>query len=45
MKTKASQNAYRSSDFRDFLAGEGILPEGEVLALKRVDSIQLHQWP
>jgi antitoxin HicB len=43
MKTKASQNAHRGSDFRDFLAGEGILPEVEVLALKRVVSVQLQQ--
>ena len=43
MKTTASQNAHRGSDFRDFLAGEGILPEEEVLALKRVVSLQLQQ--
>jgi antitoxin HicB len=43
MKTKASQNAHRGSDFRDFLAGEGTLPEVEVLALKRVVSVQLQQ--
>ena len=43
MKTKASQSAHRGSDFRDFLAGEGILPEVEVLALKRVVSLQLQQ--
>ena len=42
MKTKASQNAHRGSDFRDFLAGEGILPEVEVLALKPA-SLQLQQ--
>ena len=35
MKTKASPNAHRGSDFSDFLAGEGILPEVEVLALIR----------
>ena len=40
---KASQNAHRGSDFRDFLAGEGILPEVEVLALKRVVSLQFQQ--
>jgi hypothetical protein len=45
MKTKPSQNAHRGSDFRDFLAEEGILPEVEVLALKRVVSLQLqHEW-
>jgi hypothetical protein len=43
MKPKASQNAHRGSDFREFLAGEGILTEVEVLALKRVVSIQLQQ--
>ena len=43
MKPKASQNAHRGSDFREFLAGEGILPEVEVLALKRVVSLQLQQ--
>jgi hypothetical protein len=43
MKTKAAQNAHRGSDFREFLAGEGILPEVEVLALKRVVSLQLQQ--
>ena len=32
MKSKAPQNAHRGRDFRDFLAGEGILPEVEVLA-------------
>ena len=44
MKPKASQNAYRGSDFRDFLAGEGILPEVEVLTLKCVVSLQLQQF-
>jgi hypothetical protein len=43
MKTKASQNAHRGSDFRDFLAGENILPEVEAQALKRVVSLQLQQ--
>jgi hypothetical protein len=43
MKTKASQNANRGSDFREFLAGGGILSEVEVLALKRVVSLQLQQ--
>lgn len=36
MKTKASPNTHRGSDFRDFLSGEGILPEVEVLAQRRV---------
>ena len=43
MKSKVSQNDHRGSDFRDSLAAEGILPEVEVLALKRVVSIQLQQ--
>ena len=43
MKPKASQNAHRGSDSRDFLASEGILPEREVLALQRVVSLQLQQ--
>jgi antitoxin HicB len=43
MKTKTSQNAHRGSDFRDFLAGKGILPEVEVLAPKRMVSVQLQQ--
>jgi hypothetical protein len=41
MTPKASQNAHRGSDFRDFLVGEGILPEVEVLALKLVVSLHL----
>jgi len=44
MKPKASQNAYRGSDFRDFLAGEGNLPEVEARTLKRVVSLQLQQF-
>lgn len=43
VKAKASQNAHRGSDFRDFLAEEGILPEVEVLALRRLVSLQLQQ--
>ncbi len=43
MKIKVSQNSHRGSDFRDLLAGEGILPEVGVLALKRVVSLQLQQ--
>jgi hypothetical protein len=39
MKAKASQNAHRGSDFRDFLTSESILPEVEVLALKRAVSL------
>jgi len=48
MKQKAAQNVhrgsdFRGSDFRDFLAEEGILPAVEVLALKRTVAIQLQQ--
>ena len=43
MKSKASQNAHRGSDFHDFLAGTGILPEVKMLALKRVVSLLLQQ--
>lgn len=40
---KAQENPHLGSDFRDFLAEEGLLPEVEILALKRVVSIQLQQ--
>jgi hypothetical protein len=43
VKSKASQNAHRGGDFRDFLAKGSLLPEVEVLALKRVVSLQLQQ--
>jgi predicted XRE-type DNA-binding protein len=43
MKTKTHQNIHRGSDFCDFLADEGIRPEVEVLALKRVVALQLQQ--
>jgi hypothetical protein len=43
MKPKAHQNAHRGSGFADFLAEEGILPEVEILALKRVVALQLQQ--
>ena len=43
MKTQAPQTAHRGSDFCDFLDEEGILPALEVLALKRVVSLQLQQ--
>ena len=43
MKRRACQNTHRGSDFRDFLAGRCILPEVEVLALKRVVSLPLQQ--
>ena len=43
MKNKSPQNAHRGSDFRDFLSDEGLLPEVEALALKRVVALQLQQ--
>jgi antitoxin HicB len=43
MKNKTPRNIHRGSDFSDFLADEGIRPEVEVLALKRVVAIQLQQ--
>ena len=43
MKTKTSKNAHRGGDFREFLEEEGILPEVEILALKRVVAIELQQ--
>lgn len=43
MKTKTHQNIHRGNDFCDFLADEGIRPEVEVLALKRVVALQLQQ--
>ena len=43
MKIKAPQNAHCGGDFRNFLAGEGILSEVEMLTLKRVVSLQLQQ--
>ena len=43
MKTKSHHNLHRGSDFSDFLAEEGIRPEVEVLALKRVVALELQQ--
>ncbi|MFC7339659.1 Fis family transcriptional regulator [Haloferula chungangensis] len=43
MKAKAQENAHLGSDFRDFLAEEGLLPEVEILALKRVVALQLQE--
>ena|SRR6056297_2556630 len=43
MKKKAHANAHRGSDFSEFLAGEGLLPEVEVLALKRVVALQIQE--
>ena len=41
MKTKASQNAHRGSDFRDFLAGEGILPASTGLTVLPNETIHI----
>jgi antitoxin HicB len=43
MKKTAHANAHRGSDFHDFLAEEGLLPEVELLALKRVVALQIQE--
>jgi antitoxin HicB len=43
MKSSKPQNIHRGGDFSDFLAAEGIRPEVEVLALKRVVAHQPQQ--
>jgi len=43
MKNKSLKNAHRGGDFGDFLSEQGLLPEVEVLALKRVVALQLRQ--
>ncbi len=43
MKEKARTNAHRGSDFSDFLAEEGLVPEVEGLALKRVVALQMQE--
>lgn len=43
MKTKTPQNVHRGSDFSEFLAEVGLLPEVEILALKRVVALQLQE--
>jgi predicted XRE-type DNA-binding protein len=43
MKNKLQKNLHRGSDFSDFLAEEGIRPDVEVLALKRVVAMELQQ--
>jgi hypothetical protein len=43
MKNKTRKNIHSGSDFADFLAKEGIRPEVEVLALKRVVALELQQ--
>ena len=43
MKNKTRKNIHSGSDFADFLEKEGIRPEVEVLALKRVVALELQQ--
>jgi hypothetical protein len=43
MKKKPLANAHRGSDFSDFLIEEGLMPEVEVLALKRVVALQIQE--
>ena len=43
MKKKAQPNAHRGSDFSDFLIEKRLVPEVEVLALKRVVALQIQQ--
>ena len=43
MKKKPQTNVHRGSDFGDFLVEEGLMPEVEVLALKRVVALQIQE--
>jgi hypothetical protein len=43
MKNKTRKNIHSGSDFTDFLTKEGIRPEVEALALKRVVALELQQ--
>jgi hypothetical protein len=43
MKNKTRKNIHSGSGFTDFLDKEGIRPEVEVLALKRVVALELQQ--
>ena len=43
MKNKTRKNINSGSDFTDFLTKEGIQPEVEALALKRVVALELQQ--
>lgn len=43
MKKKGHANTHRGSDFSEFLAEEGLLPEVELLALKRVVALQIQE--
>ena len=43
MNTKDRKNIHRGSDFSEFLSEEGILPDVEILALKRVVALHLQQ--
>jgi len=40
---KKRQNEHRGSDFHDFLREEKLLPDVEILAIKRAIAIQLRQ--
>lgn len=43
MKKQVQANIHRGSDFSEFLADEGLLPEVELLALKRVVAFQIQE--
>lgn len=43
MNAKLTENPHLGSDFHDFLNEEGLLPEVEIFALKRVVALQLQQ--
>lgn len=43
MKNKPQPNVHRGSDFSDFLIDEGLMPEVQVLALKRLIALQIHE--
>ena len=40
---KSSLNPHRGSDFRDFLAADGLLEEADTLAWKKAVALQLRQ--
>ena len=40
---KAKPNKHRGADFHDFLEEENLLPEVEILAIKRAIAVQLRQ--
>jgi hypothetical protein len=43
MKPKSSSNAHRGSDFSDFLVEEGLMPDAEVLALKKIVALEIQE--